>query len=144
MSNSNKNKFGSSIDIPMKVGNDDSGIFFMLMFMEISKIGNPKVSVSMATFPSSSSIPLIDGLETGFYVSPKCSTDSRSSRPNVDSSILGSSSGASLAPLEFYPSGIFLTPVSVGLVGGVVFESLELTNLPLLSLYLCINWKFDS
>ena len=67
MSNSNKNKFGSSVDIPMKVGNDDSGMFFMLMFMEISKIGNPKVSVSVASFPSSSTIllgvppPLMDG-----------------------------------------------------------------------------------
>ena len=51
-------------------------------------------------------------------MSPKCSTDSRYAHPNVDSSILGSPSGASLAPLEFPPGGIFLAPVSVGLVGG--------------------------
>jgi hypothetical protein len=76
----------------------------------------------------------------GFYVSPKCSADSH----NTDSFVLGSPSGASLAPLEFYVGGIFPAPVSVGLVGGFVFESLELTNLPLLSLYLCIKWKFDS
>ena len=93
----------------------------MLMFLEISKIGNPKVSVSMATFPSSYSIPLIDGLETGFSVSPKCSADSRSACPNTDSFVLGSPSGASLTPLEFSPSGIFPAPVSVGLVGGCCF-----------------------
>jgi hypothetical protein len=117
MSNSNKNKSGSSVDIPLKVGNDDSGIFFMLMFLEISKIGNPKVSVSVATFTSSSTIPLIDGPETGFCVSPERSIDSHSACPNVDSSVLGSSSGASLAPLELSPGGIFPAPVSVGLVG---------------------------
>jgi hypothetical protein len=144
MSNSNKNKSGSSVDIPLKVGNDDSGIFFMLTFLEISKIGNPKVSVSVAAFPSSFVILLMDGSETGFSVSPKCSADSRSAYPNTDSSILGCPSGASLAPLEFSVGGIFLAPVSVGLVGGFVFESLELTNLPLLSLYLCIKWKFNS
>ena len=144
MWNSNKNKSRYSVDIPLKVGNNDSGIFFMLMFLEISKSGNPKVSVSVAAFPSSYAIPLIDGSKTRFCVSSKCSADSHSACPNADSSILGSSSGASLAPLWLYPSGIFPTPVSVGLVGGVVFESLELTNLPLLSLYLCIKWKFDS
>jgi hypothetical protein len=115
----------------------------MLTFPEISKIGNPKVSVSVAAFPCSSAIILMDGSETGFFVSPKCSTDSCSSCPNIDSSVLGSPHGASLAPLEFSIGGIFLATVSVGLEGGVVFESLELTNLPLLSLYLCIKWKFD-
>ena len=143
MSNSNKIKSRSSVDIPLKVGNDDSGIFFMLTFMEISKIGNPKVSISVVAFPSCSAILLMDGSETGFFVSPKCSADSCSSCPNTDSSVLGSPSRASLAPLEFYVGGIFPAPVLVGLVGGVVFESLELTNLPLLSLYLCIKWKFD-
>jgi hypothetical protein len=117
MSNSNKNKSRSSVDIPMKVGNDDSGIFFMLMFLEISKIGNPKVSVLVAAFPSSYAIPLIDGSETGFCVSPEHSVDSRSTRSNVDSSVLGSSSGVSLAPLELSPGGIVPAPVSVGLVG---------------------------
>ena len=119
MSNSNKNKSGFSVDIPLKVGNNDSGMFFMLMFLEISKIGNPKVSVSVVAFPSYFSIPLIDGLETGFCVSPERSADSRSVCPNADSSILGSSSGASLAPLEFSLGGIFPAPVSVGLVGGL-------------------------
>jgi hypothetical protein len=118
MSNSNKNKSGSSVDIPLKMGNNDSGIFFMLMFLEISKIGNPKVSVSVAAFPSSSAIPLMDGSETGFSVSPKCSADSHSAHPNADSFVLGSTFGASLAPLEFSLGGIFPTPVSVGLVGG--------------------------
>jgi hypothetical protein len=118
MSNLNKNKFGSSVDIPLKVGNDDNGIFFMMMFLEISKNGNPKVSVSVATFPSSSTILLMDGSETGFFVSLKCSADSCSSYPNTDSFILGSPSGASLAPLEFFVGGIFPAPVSVGLVGG--------------------------
>jgi hypothetical protein len=147
MSNSNKNKSGSSVDIPLKVGNDDSGMFFMLMFLEISKIGNPKVLVSVATFSSSSAIslgvppPLMDGSETRFCVSP--STDSHSVCSNTNSFILGSSFGASLAPLELYPIGIFPAPMSVRLVGGIVFEYLELTNLPLLSLYLCIKWKFD-
>jgi hypothetical protein len=108
----------------------------MLMFLEISKIGNPKVSVFVAAFPSSSTIPLIDGSETGFSVSPKCLLDSHYAHPNVDSSVLGSPSGASLAPLKFSHGGIFPAPVLVGLVGGLVFESLELTNLPLLSLYL--------
>jgi hypothetical protein len=125
------------------VGNDDNGIFFMLMFLEISKIGNPKVSVFVAAFPSSSAILLMDGSKTGFSVSPKCSTDSCSAYPNTDSSVLGSPSGDSLAPLEFSIGGNFPALVSVGLVGGFVFESLELTNLPLLSLYLCIKWKFD-
>jgi hypothetical protein len=124
MSNLNKNKSGSSVDIPLKVGNNDSEMFFMLMFLEISKIGNPKVSVSVVAFPSSSAIPLIDGSETGFCVSPKHSADSRYARPNVDSSILGSSSRASLAPLELSPGGIFPTPVSVGLVGGGLFFNL--------------------
>jgi hypothetical protein len=101
------------------VGNDDSGMFFMLMFLEISKIGNPKVLVSVVEFPSSSTIPLIDGSETRFCVSPERSADSRSARPNVDSSILGSSSRASMAPLELSPRGIFPAPVSVGLVGGL-------------------------
>jgi hypothetical protein len=142
MSNLNKNKSGSSIEIPLKVGNDDNGIFFMLMFLEISKIGNPKVSVSVAAFPYSSAILLMDGSENGFFVSPKCSADSRSACPNTDSSVLVSPSGASLAPLEFFVGGIFPALVSVGLVGGFVFESLELTNLSLLSLYLCIKWKF--
>jgi hypothetical protein len=79
MSKLNKNKFGSLVDIPLKVGNDDSGIFFMLMFLEISRIRNPKVYVSVDTFPSSSSIslyvppPLMDVSEIGFCVSPKCS-----------------------------------------------------------------------
>jgi hypothetical protein len=84
----------------------------------------------------------MDGSEIGFCVSP--SADSRYVCPNTDSSVLGSSFGASLSPLELSPVGIFPAPVLVGLVGGVVFESLELTNLPLLSLYLCIKWKFDS
>jgi hypothetical protein len=121
MSNSNKNKSGSSVDIPLKVGNDDSGIFFMMMFLEISKSGNPKVSVSVAAFPSSSTILLMDGLEIGFSVSPKCSADSRSAYPNTDSSVLGSPSGASLDPLEFSVGGIFPAPVSVGLVWGGCF-----------------------
>ena len=121
MSNSNKNKSGSSVDIPLKVDNNDSGIFFMLMFLEISKIGNPKVSVSVAAFPSSSAILLMDGSETGFSVSPKCSTDSRFSCPNIDSFVLGSPSGASLAPPEFFVGEIFSAPVLVGLVGGFVF-----------------------
>jgi hypothetical protein len=140
MSNWNKNKFGYSVDIPLNVGNNDSGMFFMLMFLEISKIVNPKVSVSVPVFPSSSAIPLIDGSETGFCSSPKRLVDSHSAYPNVDSSILGSSSRALLAPLELPPGGIFPASVSVGLAGGgVVFESLELTNIPLLSLYLCIK-----
>jgi hypothetical protein len=117
MSNSNKNKSRSSVDIPLKVGNDDSGIFFMLMFLEISKIGNPKVSVLVVAFPSST-IPLIDGSETRFCVSPERSVDSRSAHPNVDSFVLGSSSRALLAPLELSLGGIFSAPVSVGLVGG--------------------------
>ena len=121
MSNSNKNKSGSSVDIPLKVGNDDSGIFFMLMFLEISKIGNPKVLVSVASFLSSSTIPLIDGSEIGFSVSPKRSTDSRSACPNANSSVLGSPFGASLAALEFSLGGIFPAPVLVGLVGGGCF-----------------------
>jgi hypothetical protein len=90
----------------------------MSMFMEISKLGNPKVLVSVVAFPYSSTIPLIDGLETGFCVSPECSADSRSACPNVDSSVLGSSSRALLAPLELSPGGIFPAPVSIGLVGG--------------------------
>jgi hypothetical protein len=121
MSNSNKNKSGSSVDIPLKVGNDDSGIFFMLMFMEISNIGNRKVSVFVATFPSSFSILLKDGSETGFSVSPKCSTDSCFAYPNTDFSVLGSPFGALLAHLEFSIAGIFPAPVSVGLVGGGCF-----------------------
>jgi hypothetical protein len=122
MSNLNKNKSGSLVDIPLKVGNNDSGMFFMLMFLEISKIGNPKVSVSVAAFSSSSAIllgvppPLMDGSETWFCVSP--SADSRSICPNTDSSVLGSSSRASLAPLELFPVGMFPAPVSVELVGG--------------------------
>jgi len=99
----------------------------MPMFLEISKIGNPKVSVSVVAFSflSSSAIslgappPLIDGSKTGFFVSSKClvpSTDSHSICPSVDSSVLGSSSGASLASLELPPGGIF--PVSVELIGG--------------------------
>jgi hypothetical protein len=119
MSNSNKNKSASSVDIPLKVGTDDSGMLFMLMFLDISKIGNPKVSVLVVAFPSSSAIPLIDGSKTGFCVSHECLADSCSTRPNVDSSILGSSSGASMAPLEIYPSGSFPAPMSVGLVGGL-------------------------
>jgi len=141
MSNSNKNKSGSSVDIPVKVGNDDNGMFFMLMFLEISNIGNPKVSVSADAFlfPSSSSIslgifpPLIDGSETGFCVSSKRSVpsaDSRSIFPNDDSSVLGSSFGASLASLELPHGGFFPAPMSVELVWGFVFKSLELTNLP--------------
>jgi hypothetical protein len=64
--------------------------------------------------------PLIDGSETRFCVSCKCSVpsaDSRSIFPSDDSLVLGSSSGASLAPLELPPSGIFLAPMSVELVG---------------------------
>jgi hypothetical protein len=53
------------------------------------------------------------------FVCPERSADSRSTHPNVDSSILGSSSGASLAPLEISLDGMFLAPVSVGLVRGV-------------------------
>ena len=119
MSNLNKNKYGSFVDIPLKVGNDDSGMFFMLMFLEIFKIGNPKVSVSMVafSFPSYSAIslgilpPLIDGSGTGFCVSSKClvpSADSRYIYPNTDSSVLGPSSGASLASLELPPVESFL------------------------------------
>jgi hypothetical protein len=115
----------------------------MLTFLEISKIGNPKVLVFVATFPSSYSILLMDGSDTRFSVSPKCSTDSCSSYPNTDSFVLGSPYRALLAPLEFSIGGIFPALVLVGLVGGFVFESLELTNIPLLSLYLCIKWKFD-
>jgi hypothetical protein len=63
----------------------------------------------------------MDGLETRFYVSPKCSADSRSAYPNTDSSVLSSSSRASLAPLEFSVGVIFPTPMSVGLVGGGCF-----------------------
>jgi hypothetical protein len=118
----------------MKVGNDDSGIFFMLMFLEISKIGNQKVSVFVAAFPSSSAILLMDGSETRFFVSPKCSVDSRSACPNTDSSVLGSPSRASLAPLEFSIGGIFPAPVSVGLVGGGLF--LNLWGLQIYSCYL--------
>jgi hypothetical protein len=54
-------------------------------------------------------------------VSPECSANSCSTHPNVDSSILGSSPGALLAPLELSPGGIFPAPVSVGLVGVVCF-----------------------
>jgi hypothetical protein len=107
MTNSNKNKSGSLVDIPLKVGIDDSGIFFMLMFLEISKIGNPKVLVSVAGFPSST-IPLIDGSETGFCVSPEHSADSRYAHPNADSFVLGSSSGALLAPPELSLVEFFL------------------------------------
>jgi hypothetical protein len=132
MSKLNKNNFGSSVDIPLKVGNDDSGMFSILIFLEISKIGNPKVSVSVATFsfPFSSTIllgilpPLIDGLENGFCVSSKCSVSSANSRsiyPITDSSVLGPSSGASLDSLELPPGGICSEPMSVELVWGFVF-----------------------
>jgi hypothetical protein len=67
----------------------------------------------VAAFPSSSSIPLIDGLETRFCVSPERSANSRSTYPNVDSSMLSSSYGALLAPFELSPGGIFLAPVLV-------------------------------
>jgi hypothetical protein len=72
----------------------------------------------MASFPSSSAIPLIDGSETRFCMSSECLANSRYGRLNVDSFVLGSSSGALLAPLELSPSGIFPAPVLVGLVGG--------------------------
>jgi hypothetical protein len=80
-------------------------------------------------------ILLMDGLETGFSVSPKCSTDSRSACPNTDSFVLGSPSGASLAPLEFSVGGIFPAPVSVGLVGGLF---LNLWSLQIYPCYLYI------
>jgi hypothetical protein len=136
MSNSNKNKYGSILDIPLKVGNDDSGIFFMLMFLEISKIGNPKVLVSIVAFPSYSTILLMDGSETGFSMSPKCSADSHSACLNTDSSVLGSPYGASPAPLEFSVGGIFPTPVLVGLVGGALF--LNIWSLQIYPCYLYI------
>jgi hypothetical protein len=60
----------------------------------------------------------MDGSETGFCVS--LLADSHFVFPNIDSSVLGSSSGASLAPFELSPVGIFPAPVSVGLVGGAV------------------------
>jgi hypothetical protein len=60
----------------------------------------------------------MDGSETRFSVSPKCSADLHFAYPNTDSSVLGSPSGASLAPLEFSLDGIFPAPVPVGLVGG--------------------------
>jgi hypothetical protein len=78
---------------------------------------------------------LIDGSETGFFVSPKCSTDSRSAYPNIDSSVLGSPSGASLAPIEFSVGGIFPTPMSIGLVGGLF---LNLWSLQIYPCYLYI------
>jgi hypothetical protein len=64
----------------------------------------------------------MDGSEIGFCVSP--SADSCYVFPNTNSSILGSSFGASLSPLELSPVGIFHAPVLVGLVGGGLFLNL--------------------
>jgi hypothetical protein len=79
----------------------------------------------------------MDGSETGFSVSPKFSANSCSTYLKTDSFILGSPYGASLAPLEFSVGGIFLAPVSFGLVaGGGLF--LNLWSLQIYPCYLYI------